>query len=347
MTTLAVAPTQVLRPVPWPRLAWVAWRRYRSTLAVTVGVLVLVSVYLVIDGTRMRSAYSAVGGCRPAHSLHCQYLSDNFQNIHDSFGIVWVFLLLLPGVIGSFAGAPVLAREFETGTFRYAWTQGVGRMRWAVAAIVPGAVGVAVITGGFGALVYWYNQPLVDAGIKPRLQPATFPATGIAAAAWGLAGFALGMLAGLLWRHVLAGLATAAAVWFGLAYLTAMVLRPHYLSPLTTTNMQLSGRDLTIGTWWTKGGVRVGDAQINSVLQTLGVQVSGGGGKIAVVGPGGPLGTAPDPFQYLRAHGYVQVTSYQPASRYWPFQWIEFGWLAALAVLLLAATLWLLRRRPA
>jgi LPXTG-motif cell wall-anchored protein len=41
------------------------------------------------------------------------------------------------------------------------------------------------------------------------------------------------------------------------------------------------------------------------------------------------------------------MTSYQPDSRYWPFQWIETGWLTALALLLLGATLWLLRRRQA
>ena len=42
-------------------------------------------------------------------------------------------LQLLPALIGAFAGAPILAREMETGTFRYAWTQGFGRTRWIIA----------------------------------------------------------------------------------------------------------------------------------------------------------------------------------------------------------------------
>jgi hypothetical protein len=50
---------------------------------------------------------------------------------------------------------------------------------------------------------------------------------------------------------------------------------------------------------------------------------------------------------YLTKHGYTQWTSYQPASRFWPFQWIEGGWLLALSALLLAATVWLVRRRAA
>ena len=35
------------------------------------------------------------------------------------------------------------------------------------------------------------------------------------------------------------------------------------------------------------------------------------------------------------------------ASRFWSFQWIEGGWLLALSLLLIAATVWLVRRRAA
>ena len=43
--------------------------------------------------------------------------------------------------------------------------------------------------------------------------------------------------------------------------------------------------------------------------------------------------------------GYQFRVTYQPASRYWTFQWIEFGIFAALSVLLVGATVVLLRRR--
>jgi hypothetical protein len=49
----------------------------------------------------------------------------------------------------------------------------------------------------------------------------------------------------------------------------------------------------------------------------------------------------------LSRHGYTQWTSYHPASQFWPFQWIEGGWLLVLSVLLIAATVWLVRRPPA
>ncbi|MGH2869186.1 MAG: hypothetical protein ACRDNK_16700 [Solirubrobacteraceae bacterium] len=50
---------------------------------------------------------------------------------------------------------------------------------------------------------------------------------------------------------------------------------------------------------------------------------------------------------YLIQHGYTQLTTYQPASRFWLFQWIEGGWLFALSLLLIATTVWLVRRRAA
>ena len=342
MTILSAVPGAVVRPVPWRRLSWVAWRRYRTALVATAAVLAVTAVYLVITGERMRSAYAAYLECTPVHSAACQFAWESFRGGYSQPGLPGVVLLLLPGIIGAFVGAPVLARELESGTFRYAWTQGVGRMRWAVTAVVPGAVGVTVIMGGFGALVSWHNQPLLDSGITPRLHPTVFPVTGLAAAGWALAGFALGVLAGLLWRRVLPGLATAFAAWFGLAFLAAQV-RMHYLAPLTTTSLEQSAKDYGIDQWWAKGGVRVGDAQINAILQAIGFQQNGGGGKITVqAGEGGGV----DPVQYLIQHGYTQITSYQPDSRYWTLQWIEFGWLIALAALLLAAAFWVLHRRP-
>jgi hypothetical protein len=53
------------------------------------------------------------------------------------------------------------------------------------------------------------------------------------------------------------------------------------------------------------------------------------------------------PISYLIQHGYTEWSTYQPASRSWPFQWMEGGWLLALSVLLIGVTVWLVRRRAA
>ena len=190
---------------------------------------------------KMRSSYHAFTSCRPVDSAACQYKFQVFHNSYGQTGFIGVILMFLPGIVGAFVGAPLLARELETGTFRYAWTQGVGRMRWATAVLVSGAVGVAVIMAAFGALITWHNQPLLDSGDTPRLHTTIFPETGIAAAGWALVGFALGVLAGLLWRRVVPAIVTAFAAWFGLAYLGA-TYRLHYLTPLTTTSLDSPSR---------------------------------------------------------------------------------------------------------
>ncbi len=342
MTTLAAVARLSPSPVPWTRLGWVVWRRYRTTLAATLAVLTVLAGYLVINAERMRSAYTSAVNCRPVDSAACRFKYENFHGTYGTSGLIGVVLLLMPGLVGAFAGAGVLAREMESGTFRYAWTQGVGRMRWTVALLVPGAVGVGVIMAAFGAVISWCDQPLFQSGITPRLHNTIFPTIGAAASGWAVIGFALGALGGLLWRRVVPALVSAFAVWFGMALLTAQVLRPNYRSPLTTTSLQLPSSDFELGQWWTKNGVRVSDAQLNAALGAINGQVVGGGNSVKV----GPTNGG-DPVQYLLQHGYLQVTSYQPDSRFWTFQWIEFSWLTALALILLTITFWLIRRRPA
>lgn len=344
MSTFSVAGSPTTRPVPWRRLNWPVWRRFRMTLAATAAVLVVLSLYLVINGEHMRSAYSKYVNCHPASSATCQFAWQNFRDHYGQGSFATVVLLFLPGIIGAFAGAPVLARELESGTFRFAWTQGVGRMRWAIAVVAAGAVGSALLVGTFGALVAWHNQPLVAGGIFQRLRPASFSSTGVAAAGWALLGYSLGVLGGVLWRRVIPTLATAFAVWFGLALLTANELRPHYLTPLKTTGLQISGNWVQVAQWWTKGGVRVSSAQLNSVLASQGFQSIDGSGEVTARPSRAP--TSIDPVHYLMQHGYLQVTTYQPDSRYWAFQWIELGWLVALSLLLIGTALWLLRRKP-
>jgi hypothetical protein len=45
--------------------------------------------------------------------------------------------------------------------------------------------------------------------------------------------------------------------------------------------------------------------------------------------------------------GSTQWVRYIPVSRFWPMQFVEGGWLLVFSVLLVAATVWLVRRRAA
>ncbi len=337
-----------LRPLPWRRMAWVTWRQHRIALggvAVFLGVLAL---WLWIAGLQLHHAYAAAIACHPASSAACQNLINSFQstNVILKGGFV---LQPVPALIGAFVGPLVLARELETGTFRYAWTQGFGRWRWTLAKLVMLGAAVAALAGAFSVLVSWYYQPYLATGNGTQfsspspLSPGLFDLRGVAFAAWTLAAFAIGALAGILIRRVVPAIVATLAGYTGLALLAGNVLRQHYLTPLVTSNPNVPGSTWVTSEWWTKGGkVAVGGRPPVALLQQL-CPAS------FVTGPGDRIGVRGDfsPTKCLVQHGYTQWIGYQPASHFWPFQWIEGGWLLALSVLLIAVTVWLVRRRGA
>ena len=332
------------RSVPWRNLAWVTWRRHRTTVLLTLAVIGVIGAYLVVSGLRMRSAWNAVRACTPQHSSACQFAWQNFHNTQGNPGILGALFLFAPLLIGTFVGAPLVGRELESGTFRYAWTQGIGRRRWMVAMTVSGALAVAVLAGVTGALVSWHDGPLWQSQVMTRLQPSEFASTGIAVVGWALAAYAIGLLAGMLWRRVLAAVATGLGASFGLAYLASR-LRTHYLPVRLTHSLDYIAGSQPLSQWWEHHGARVSTSQLNTVLRDAGLQqIDVSGGKTAVQAQ---PGQGVDPISYLTHHGYQQWTSYQPGSHYWPLQWIELGWLSIVSLLLIATAMVLLGRRDA
>jgi hypothetical protein len=343
MTALDSLPNVVIRPVPLRRLAWVGWRRNRATVFGLGGLMAVLATYLVITGLRMHTAYDDLGSCIPPITTDaCRIQWTSFVNSHGSRDLMGPLLVVLPGIVGAVVGAPLIGRELESGVFRYSWTQGAGRMRWAVAVILPATIVSMVLLGALGLLVAWRNGPMIQAGSTQRLDASTFPTTGIAVVGWALLGLSAGVLAGLLWHRVVPAVATTFAAWFGLAYL-ASVLRPHLLTPLTIKG-DVPGGGLEISEHWFKGEAPVSISQVSSILAKIGVSMSENG-MSAHVDNGSPA--PPDPIAYLSEHGYTLVHTYQPDSRYWTFQWIELGWLVLVSVVLLGLTFWLLRRRSA
>jgi hypothetical protein len=334
-----------LRPVPWRRMAWVTWRQHRLALAGVAALFGVAAVFLLITGLRMRHAYAAVAACHPAGSGICQQVAGDFLGSHaPGVGYVLGLLQVIPALIGAFAAAPVLARELETGTFRYAWTQGFGRARWTVAKLVPLAVAVTVAAGAFSVLVSWYVQPIWGAGDQNGpLYPTIFDLRGVALAAWTLAAFAIGALAGIVIRRVIPAMFATFAACAGLAFVTGAFLRVHYAAPLVSTDPNFHTRAWVISQLWTRGGKPASLSMINQTLHAIDTQAVTPG----QFQPGPATPASIDPVNYLIHHGYALLTTYQPDSRFWPFQWIEGGWLLTLSALLIATTLWLVRRRAA
>jgi hypothetical protein len=208
---------------------------------------------------------------------------------------------------------------------------------------------VTAVTGAITVLFSWYYQPYFPAasqtlyvsnqlplGTSSPFAPGLFDLRGVTFAAWTLAAFAIGALAGVLIRRVVPAIVATLVVYAGLAFAVGGFLRQHYVAPLVTSKLNIPDSAWVITQQWlTKSGRPASSSVLNQVLRKAPGDLFGKGGipKSLTV------------WRYLAQHGFEQLTSYQPASRFWAFQWFEGGWLLALSVLLIAATVWLVRRR--
>ncbi len=353
MTALVVpAPSHEdanLRPLPWRRMVWVTWRQHRSALIGVASLFVVLTMCFWIAGLHLHHAYAAAIACRPASSLACHEQVNSFDGMYG-FLANGFLLQAVPALIGAFIGAPVLARELESGTCRFAWTQGFGRWRWTLAKVVMLGVVVSAAAAAISVLFSWYYQPYFPAtnqalyvskelpiGASSPFAPGLFDLRGVSFAAWTLAGFAIGVFAGVLIRRVVPAIVATLAAYIALAFAVDGFIRQHYLAPLVTSKLSIADSAWIISQqWYTRSGRPASQSVLTQVLS------EGPPGQVR--GKGG-VPKSVDVWHYLAQHGYTQLTTYQPASRFWPFQWIEGGWLLALSALLVAVTVWRVRRR--
>ncbi len=262
--TLPAQPVQgagpALAPVPWQRMIWVTWRQHRGMLVGVTAVLAAVSVFLLVMGLKTHHDYTALISCQPASSAACSALNRDFNStdwpISNTVGIL---TSLAPALLGAFTGPAVLARELETGTFRYAWTQGIGRVRWTIAKLALLAVVITVMTGAFSQLFAWSFEPARQFESKNVLDAGVFETRGIDFAAWTLAAFAIGVFLGMLIRRVVPAMAATLGAYLGLQLLAWLVLREDYPVAINTTNASLfNGPSTPDSPWilktWTAGG---------------------------------------------------------------------------------------------
>ena len=114
------------------RLSMLQLRVQAITAAVA---LIAFAALLAATGPHLASLYAA-SGLRGCQGASCgQQASSFLQQVNSTSPYAAVYTLsilviaLTPAVIGLFWGAPLLAREPETGTFALAWSQSVTRSR--------------------------------------------------------------------------------------------------------------------------------------------------------------------------------------------------------------------------
>lgn len=311
-------------PVLWRRLTWVAWRQHRAALTAFAVLIVLFAIFMAVTGLVLHPAGANVFSAE----RHSQWPLFDAANT-----LLKLVLPLMPAVAGLFLGAPLIAREIETGADKFTWVQGAGRTRWFVATVVPGVVLLAVIGAGLGLEYTWWATPLL--GLNDTWRLDLLGLRPLPYAGWIVLACTLGVFFGALIRRTVAAMAATFAGYLLLMY-EATSWRPRYLPPLHEAGQQPQ---------FNPGGGY-------GYSLTLGPN-HGPGPDILSSNPGWPDGrllSAPELHHspaWFRLHDIQIWLTYQPANRFGLFQLIEFGWLIAASAILIAAALVLLRRRPA
>jgi hypothetical protein len=222
-----------LGPPPWRGMLWVTWRQHRALLT-TVAVVFLAAVAGLLEaGLRIHHDYARLTACHPATSAACQGLSNFFNSTDWHQGLyAHVAVQAAPVLVAMFAGQPVVARELETRTYRYAWTQGIGRVRWTIAKLALLGSLFTILAFALSQLLTWFFAPFMTTQQLTVLTPTVFDTSGLSYAAWTLTAFCLGAFLGTLLRRMLPAMAATLGVYVGLAAATWFYLRNHY--PVST-----------------------------------------------------------------------------------------------------------------
>jgi hypothetical protein len=323
-------------------MIWLAWRRSRAQAMIALAAVLAVTAAALAAGRT------------------------------DTTIRLWLSVLavVVPGLLGVFWGAPLVAGELESGSFRLAWTQDISRARWLASRLAVTGLATVAAAGLASWLVTWWAGPLDRAGLD---QFGSFDSRDIVPVGYAAFALTLGVLLGALLRRTVPAMAATLVVFTAARLTFRLLARPVLLPPVTwaiplnasTTgygssgflplvpppSLQPAAPDLP-NAWVTSIAIvnGKGDALTASELAGTCPDIGHGGDGGAPAGgsghgqaPQSVVNTTHDCVARIAAT-YHEVVTYQPASRYWPLQWYELGLFLTAALLLAVACAWRVRR---
>ncbi|MFF8603763.1 ABC transporter permease [Streptomyces sp. NPDC015232] len=314
---------------------WVTVRQYRRTLwlaaAAVAGSLALIGGLRVWDA-QTPDVYVQDGHWTPS------YENRGYRVLDLAVDYLGLGLLVVPFLVGVLVAGPLVAREFESGTYQLSLTQSVGPAAWLRAKLLT-ATSVALLTALALTGVFRLGWARMPGARYPSWNPHPYMALGIVLFAYVLAAVAVGALLGLLIRRTLVAMAATGLV-MGVVLLVLGALRWSFLPVRTVTGpveqaLWAPGDGLVMDTGMlTASGARFDQSVCwDEVNRTPGADALEDGGT-----------TLFD--RCLDRHGATaQYVDYHPTSHYWPTQLVETGILLALAALAALLAFRVLRAR--
>jgi hypothetical protein len=347
------------------RLSLLQFRLHAITAAVTLAAF---TILLAATGPHMASMYAA-DGLASCHGGSCANLADYFTGslVHSPYGVLWLLsqgiILLVPAIIGLFWGAPLIARELETGTAALAWNQSVTRTRWLAVKLTAGALTAMTLTEALCLIQTWWAAPISRAvaegasvGVaQSRFAQLSFDTHGVTPLGYAAFAFILGVTAGALIRRTLPAMAVTLAIFAALQVAVPLWVRPnlappdHRVNAVTALGNSLPSQAGPGGDTFTLYALSIPGQPGDWLLSSGPVNAAGQATSttpaacrsVGSTSPGPAAQNASRPGQGITAfvdclasHGIREAITYQPASRYWPFQWSETAIYLALALAL-------------
>ena len=350
-------------------MIWLTWRQFRAQAVTAAAALAAFAILLAATSPRLASLYAASGlsGCHPAR---CADLASSWLtqlNIGHTYFMLYAFtiavILLAPAVTGLFWGAPLIAGELESGTAALAWNQSVTRTRWLAAKLAVGGMAAIAVTEGLSLMQAWWAAPIgraVGLGATgtffamSRFNALAFASHGITPLGYAAFGYALGVTAGALTRRAVPAMAVTLAIFAAAQIAMPLWIRPNLLPAEHAVVSVTSLRTITL-----QGGGGPHSSQFHLGTENLpgqpGAWILSAG---TVNAAGQATASAPAPcttrqseesthafIECLASQGIRESVAYQPASRYWAFQWTETAIYLAVALALSGYCFWRLSRR--
>jgi hypothetical protein len=328
-------------------MIWLTWRQFRTQALFAAAALAAIAVYLVYLGFRIRDDYTEVVGCQPSD---CATARHAFNEAYGGqLTIISVLLLVTPALIGIFWGAPLITRELEERTDRLVWNQSVTRTRWLATKLVFLALASAAVAGLFSLLLTW-SASRYDQLIGERFVALYFATRNVVPVGYAAFAFVLGTVIGLIVRRTLLAMALTLAV-FAVVQLIVVpnVLRQHLMTPVTSAvafDEDAMSRSDTFGIN-DRGAVILGYTMPGAWSLSEEAQVLNADGTpyTQQQALACRTGLQPESMACIARQNLHFSYTYQPADRYWPFQWIELSMYIGITLLVAAFGFWWIRRR--
>jgi hypothetical protein len=349
-------------------MTWLTLRQHRVQLVglLALAIVLALGIWLVAEYSVRSRAELGIDSCVPERTTiqtpsgpqvialgnNCAELLAAWQARIGLLRYLFMMVYVVPALVASYLGGPLFATEFERGTHRLAWTQGISRLRWAalklgiVLAVALVATVILAAVGGPSRVLIGMGRQAT--GVRPF---EGFDLEGPALVSYMVFGIAAAAFIGAWSRRILVGMFVGLLV-FGIARVAVYTVRPWYQVPVTVPYESLSRAYLVHPGDPTPPDQIPNDAWIVDVppVDPEGRQVPRErvDSLLSEYHRGGVVWLGrPNDAAYLAEHGVYRRAGYQPADRYWTFQAIEAALFTGLAALCVLLTLWRVRSRDA